>query len=87
MFPSAAVAFTAATFWVLDRAGALSNPLAGIEAQAIAHPLVAVAGLALVAVAAHAFRSPTARAPADEAPAAGSQLSARSATARGRGTA
>lgn len=48
------VALTAATCWVLDRLGLLSDPLAGFEAAAVGHPDVVVAGLATVAGAAWA---------------------------------
>jgi hypothetical protein len=47
----AAVAFTAATGWALDRLGVLADPLSGVEDAVIAHPWYLVAALGAVAVA------------------------------------
>lgn len=48
------VALVAAVCWVLDRLGVVADPLAGVEAAAVAHPFVVVGGLAAVAAAAWA---------------------------------
>ena len=45
----ATVALLMATAWVADRVGVLSNPFAAIESTAVAHPVVVVVALAIVA--------------------------------------
>jgi hypothetical protein len=46
----AGLAPAAATGWVVDRLGLVTNPLAGVEDAAIAHPWHIVAGLAMQAM-------------------------------------
>lgn len=46
----ASIALVASMGWMVDRLGLRSNPFDGIEAQAVAHPLLVAAGIALVAV-------------------------------------
>ena len=47
---AAGLAAVASVTWALDRVGAVTNPLEGIEDAAIDHPWVVVAGLAAAAV-------------------------------------
>ena len=61
----AGVALVAATAWVLDRLGVLTNPVSGVEDAAVAHLWVVVAGLATIAVTCRAVSwQGAARAPA-----------------------
>ncbi len=63
----AAFALAAAAGWAAERAAGVSNPLGGLEAAAIAHPWVVVAGLAALAAAATAFSREPQRQPASAA--------------------
>lgn len=61
----AGVALVAATAWVLDRLGVLTNPVSAVEDAAVAHLWVVVAGLAAIAVTCRAvWWQGAARAPA-----------------------